>query len=164
MSKYFSFESKRLNELNGIRLADFHQRAIAFLVDATIALALLMMGLLVFGFARWLVTTGGDMQHPYHLHIGMETSQGKFLCGTAGACTLFRAGHVAMERTHDRKKADEDTGRVHRARAHDLVAFDRTSAGIRRSRTGIRLWFCGVFSRSEQAMRARPAGGNDCSG
>jgi len=79
MSKYFSVESKRLNHLNGIRLADFHQRVAAFLVDASIAIAILLMCLLAFGFVRWLITTSGDVQHPYHLQISLETSLGKFL-------------------------------------------------------------------------------------
>ncbi len=64
MREFRAHETAWVQELDGLRLADFWQRAGALAVDALLALSSLLVVSLAGGLARWLIETGGDVsQH-----------------------------------------------------------------------------------------------------
>ena len=70
MRVFSAHETKRLLELDGVELADFRQRAIAFVVDVVLAVALLLVVLLGAGWVIWLVRASqGDTSH-YSIKVG----------------------------------------------------------------------------------------------
>ncbi len=60
MREYHAHETARMQELDGIALADFRPRAAAFIADVVFALASVMVVVMIWGLAKWLIETGGD--------------------------------------------------------------------------------------------------------
>jgi hypothetical protein len=60
MREYHAHETARMQELDGIALADFWPRAAAFIADVVFALASVMVVVMIWGLSKWLIETGGD--------------------------------------------------------------------------------------------------------
>jgi len=69
--KYFQLHnSQRLHSLEGLLLASFKRRAIAFLIDLIISFLLFLAILIIIGIFMWYHTTGGDLSgYPFTLPI-----------------------------------------------------------------------------------------------
>jgi uncharacterized RDD family membrane protein YckC len=65
-------------QLDGVALADFRQRAIAFAIDAAIAFALSALTLILGSLMSWAIVTRGTFsQYTFHFHLQSEL--GRFL-------------------------------------------------------------------------------------
>ena len=70
-------ETERIRTLDGVKRADFRQRAIAFAIDVVLAVFSILAVLLLAGLAVWGVRV---MQgHPEHLRVDFRGEQGKLL-------------------------------------------------------------------------------------
>ena|SRR5581483_10194161 len=82
MRRYRAHETARMQQLDGMRLADFGQRAAAFTVDLILAAAALAVGLFAWGAIRWYRETGGDVNQPRTYHLSMENELVRIAIGT----------------------------------------------------------------------------------
>jgi uncharacterized RDD family membrane protein YckC len=67
--KYQAHETARMQELDGLVLADFGQRAAAFVADVIFAALALMIVLFLYGLTRWAIETGADLNQHRQYHI-----------------------------------------------------------------------------------------------
>jgi uncharacterized RDD family membrane protein YckC len=75
MREYRAKESARMQDLDGLALADFGQRAAAFAADVAIVLAALAIVLFLWGFARWAIETGGDIHQHRTYNISLHENE-----------------------------------------------------------------------------------------
>ncbi len=64
-----------MQEVDGLDLADFWQRAAAFATDAAIALLALIIVLFVWGAARWAIETGADIHQHRTYNISLKENE-----------------------------------------------------------------------------------------
>lgn len=89
MKTFRAHETAWLMELDGIELADFWQRALAFAIDILIALCVLLFVLAVIGYGIWIWrSTHGHPEH-YSVDINGETFWQKLLTETLVPVTYF---------------------------------------------------------------------------
>ncbi|MGC9949939.1 MAG: RDD family protein [Bryobacteraceae bacterium] len=75
MREYRAEETGRMQDLDGLPLADFWQRAAAFATDAAIAVFFVAIVLFIWGAAKWVGETGGDMHKPRSYHIDLKENE-----------------------------------------------------------------------------------------
>lgn len=66
-----------MRTLDGTSLADFRQRAIAFVIDSVLAIGLLLLAIAVYAVCRWLFEAGG--RSGYLVHFRLESEVAKFV-------------------------------------------------------------------------------------
>jgi uncharacterized RDD family membrane protein YckC len=76
MREYRAKETGRMQELDGLVLADFWQRAAAFAADVVFAVMAMMMVLFIGGLARWAIETGADIHQRRAYHINLKEDEG----------------------------------------------------------------------------------------
>jgi len=104
MRKYSARETSRMDALDGIELADFHQRAAAFVIDAVLALMSIVTTITVAGLCVWLVrVVQGHSEHAIY-HLKFHSEFGKLALETVvpvlyfGAATYFGDGRTPGKR------------------------------------------------------------------
>jgi uncharacterized RDD family membrane protein YckC len=75
MREYRAEETGRMEELDGLALADFWQRAGAFATDVAIASAAVMIVLFLWGAAKWALETGADIHQPRAYRIDLKENE-----------------------------------------------------------------------------------------
>jgi len=68
-----------MQELDGLALADFWQRAAAFATDVAVAIVAVAIVLLVWAIARWAIETGADIHQHRIYHITLEHEWAKIM-------------------------------------------------------------------------------------
>jgi uncharacterized RDD family membrane protein YckC len=79
MRKYHSEEISRMEELEGLPLADFWQRAGAFATDAALAVVAVTLVLLLGALAKWALETGADLKQHRVYHFSLENEWAKIV-------------------------------------------------------------------------------------
>ncbi|MGA2131192.1 MAG: RDD family protein [Bryobacteraceae bacterium] len=79
MRVYHAKETVRMQELEGIPLADFWPRAGAFATDVFLAGIAVAVMLVVWGLARWAIETGADVHQHRNYQISLEHEWAKIL-------------------------------------------------------------------------------------
>jgi len=75
MREYHAKESARMQDLDGLPLADFWQRASAFATDVAIAIVAIAIALFTWGAARWAIETGADVNQHRTYHINLAENE-----------------------------------------------------------------------------------------
>ena len=75
MPDYRAEETARMQELDGLALAEFWQRAGAFLTDAVIVVIAVAFVLFLGGLARWAIETGADIHQHRAYHIDLRENE-----------------------------------------------------------------------------------------
>jgi uncharacterized RDD family membrane protein YckC len=75
MREYRAAESARMQDLDGLALADFWQRAAAFATDVAIAIVAIAIALFLWGAARWAIDTGADVNQHRTYHINLAENE-----------------------------------------------------------------------------------------
>jgi uncharacterized RDD family membrane protein YckC len=89
MRDYRAKETGRMQELDGLALADFWQRAAAFAADVILAAAALMFVLFLGGIARWAIETGGDIHQHRAYHIDLKENEWAKIAFEIGVPVLY---------------------------------------------------------------------------
>lgn len=64
-----------MQDLDGLPLADFWQRASAFATDVAIAIVAIAIALFIWGAARWAIETGADVNQRRTYHINLSENE-----------------------------------------------------------------------------------------
>lgn len=89
MKNFRAHETAWLMELDGIELADFWQRALAFMIDILIALCVLLFVLAVIGYGIWIWRSHHGHLERFEINIRGETLWEKLLTETLVPVTYF---------------------------------------------------------------------------
>jgi uncharacterized RDD family membrane protein YckC len=79
MRQYRAAETRRLQQLDGLALADFWQRAAAFAVDVFLAVFALVIVVFVWGITKWAIETGADIHQHRSYNITAKDEWGKIV-------------------------------------------------------------------------------------
>jgi uncharacterized RDD family membrane protein YckC len=77
MREYRAKETARVQDLDGLALADFWQRAAAFATDVVLAVAALMLVVFLYGIAKWAIETGVDIRQHRAISISGKDEWGR---------------------------------------------------------------------------------------
>jgi len=91
MRAYRAHETRRMDLLDGIELADFQQRAVAFIIDAVLALLFMLTALAVVGVLAWLLRIAQGHTEYYAYHLKLDSEFGKVLLETLVPLLYFGA-------------------------------------------------------------------------
>ena len=72
MRLYRAHETDRMAELDGVELADFRQRALAFAIDAVLSFVAMLLALILAGLAWWAIATHGAFGR-YNVQVNYES-------------------------------------------------------------------------------------------
>ena len=131
MRAYRAHETRRMDLLDGIELADFQQRAVAFIIDAVLALLFMLTALAVVGVLAWLLRIAQGHTEYYAYHLKLDSEVGKVLLA-------FLPG-PRREKTLAGMKLKRLTPRTITSRsvlARQLASFLRTGYGWERNEGG----------------------------
>ena len=79
MRVYRAEETDRMQDLDGLVLADFWQRAGAFAADLALAAVVVAIVLMLWGGARWAIETGADVNQHRTYHISLHEEWAKIV-------------------------------------------------------------------------------------
>jgi uncharacterized RDD family membrane protein YckC len=89
MRTYHAKETSRMQELDGLTLADFWQRAGALALDVALLGFVLLIAGFLFAVAKWTIETGADSKQPITYHFNPEQEWARIAFETAVSVLYF---------------------------------------------------------------------------